>query len=277
MISVDMSRAGDPLATQRTPSPVVYFDHWALRQISDSTDQATAFIDLLKSRGGTFALSWVNLVEFARLTDERQIRRAEDFVDKLIPQVAFLEADPDVVIAREDSARRPSGLPLPPHIDAEMVRCLLNPEPNSLRVFSARRLLTQAAQPAIKSAVEGLSQRVALHVEERRRSYTRQLSIHALLQRYSHDLSLQSPTRIIRDFLISSFFADKRKQIGPNDVIDFLHSVVPLAYCDVALLDSHWRDKADRLQRSLPQRFPIACCLSRRGGIDQLLSKLERM
>ncbi len=61
--------------------------------------------------------------------------------------------------------------------------------------------------------------------------------------------------------------------------MDFLHTVVPVAYCDIVLLDGRWRDQVDRLRRRLQQvgrPLQLATALSGDAAPAQLVQILER-
>lgn len=220
-------------------------------------------------------MSWLNLVEFSKVSDRHQVARAEQLIDCAIPQIIFLQADFGAVIDKEDGLRRAGAAPDAPHIDAELAKVLLWPQPNSLRVLSAHQLFTRAAHPEIVSAIEGLTSRISRQIEKRRACSSQPASIHELMKRYSHEHALQRATRITADFLIISLFSNKKARLKQNDVIDILHGVVALSYCDFVLLDKNWRDKAERLRRALPSSFPMARCFSQKCGIHQLMSELE--
>jgi hypothetical protein len=60
-------------------------------------------------------------------------------------------------------------------------------------------------------------------------------------------------------------------------VIDFLHAVVPVAYCDAVLLDGGMCDRVERARRKLDRvgveiakTFPM-----RKNGIEDFLTYLE--
>jgi len=65
--------------------------------------------------------------------------------------------------------------------------------------------------------------------------------------------------------------------ITANDVLDNLHAVVPVAYCDAVLLDGGTWDRVERARRKLnrvgieiAKAFPM-----RKDGIERFLTYLE--
>ncbi|MGH9958168.1 MAG: hypothetical protein ACREBC_13720 [Pyrinomonadaceae bacterium] len=87
---------------QVTEAPAVYFDHWALRNISEDPALKARLTSALTFRGGTLMLSWLNLVEFTKVTDAAQARCAESLVEAVLPNVFFLEINPFTVLEKED-------------------------------------------------------------------------------------------------------------------------------------------------------------------------------
>jgi len=62
--------------------------------IAEDSGLVSRFITTLKHRRGTLALSWVNLAEFAKITDQEQIQAVERFVDAIAPRLFFIAVDP---------------------------------------------------------------------------------------------------------------------------------------------------------------------------------------
>lgn len=93
---------GSIRVAQVTAAPAVYLDHWALRNISENPALRARVTGALKSRSGTLMLSWLNLVEFTKVTDGAQARCAEALVEDVLPNVFFLQINPFTVIERED-------------------------------------------------------------------------------------------------------------------------------------------------------------------------------
>src|SRR5882762_2611211 len=130
MLSLSISETGSLTATQRDFSPTVYLDHWAVRELSEDEILANRFATALESRGGTLALSWANLVEFGKVVNEKQTRMAESFIESNLPRVFFIEAEPFIVIGREDELLA-GGPPAPPHADQEFLKLFVGLKPDS--------------------------------------------------------------------------------------------------------------------------------------------------
>jgi hypothetical protein len=79
--------------------------------------------------------------------------------------------------------------------------------------------------------------------------------------------------------MLRTLLVDKRMKITRNHAIDLLHAVVPVAYCDLVLLDKHWETQVDRVRQrfvAARMRVPMAKVFSaRRNGLDRFLTELE--
>ena len=77
--------------------------------------------------------------------------------------------------------------------------------------------------------------------------------------------------------LLRTFLVDSGKKVERSDVIDVGHAVVPVAYCDYVLLDSHWRTQVEIAKRRIAaagMTFPMAKVFSA-PGIEDFLRELE--
>ena len=102
-------------------SPTIYLDHWALRLFSDERQLQDRLVDTLISQCGTLLHSVISFAEFARGDDRRHTLAAEEFVERLLPNI-FL---PILITARSvnktcrnnttsaGSGRRPTCLSCP--------------------------------------------------------------------------------------------------------------------------------------------------------------------
>ena len=70
----------------------------------------------LKASGGTLAVSWMNLGEYATVTDREQRLEAERLLDRLLPHIFPIDVDPGRVSERERA-----GNPYP-HADLEIAK-----------------------------------------------------------------------------------------------------------------------------------------------------------
>ena len=74
-------------------SPTIYLDHWALRLFSDERQLQDRLVDTLISQCGTLLHSVISFAEFARGDDRRHTLAAEEFVERLLPNIFFTDFD----------------------------------------------------------------------------------------------------------------------------------------------------------------------------------------
>lgn len=279
MITISLTDAGDLQVTQAMTSPAVYLDHWALRLISEDAGFSAAITGALEVRRGTLALSWGNLAEFLRVTVPDQTDRAEKLVQANLARLFLIEVDPFVVISREDKLL--AGAPRrPPHADADLLRLLAKINPGSVAPFSVRGLFHGLIDPEVDQRPTALADRFIRSVQQLRLDYTSDPTLAQAVRADPEGPPLQAGTRFILRELIRPLVVDQRKQTTQNDVMDFFHTIVPVAYCDYVLLDKHWAAQVAQARSRFNQvglSVPMAAIFSRgRTGVEQLLDELRR-
>lgn len=101
--------------------PSVYLDHCAFRRISETPERAKAFRDALIARNGSLAVSMLNFVEFAQVTDPRQLAAGEQLIDSILPRIYIQNPSYPHVIDAERKKRSPAGFPGNPDSDGNML------------------------------------------------------------------------------------------------------------------------------------------------------------
>jgi hypothetical protein len=284
MIESWINEQGALEVNQQDVSPTVYLDHWALRKISADRTLTERLTAALKSQHGTLALSWLNLSEFRKVTREEQVRNADSLFEAIQPQVFFLEVDFGVVIRREDELL--AGGPLaPPHGDAEFLRA---------SITSARDLFMQVVQDRQRAQrfdalTDAIADRISVlrsNFATRQRGKDRDSFIKSALLEFQpviiHPLSglpIQRGTRFLLYEFLRALLIDTKTKLTRNYVTDLFHAVVPVAYCDFVLLDSHWKTKVGQVSTSLNKAglsIPIARVFSGKANeIHRFLCVLE--
>ena len=277
MLSATIEPSGTLTFSQRLVSPAVYLDHWALREISESEDLSGRFSRALEQCGGTLALSWANLIDFTKITREGQLRLTEAFIDSNIPRVFFLEAAPTIVIGRENELLQGTVASLAPHSDNEFFKIVLNSRTATVKPFAARDLF-EGLRGELGALGEEFADEFVSSVSMQRRRVTVDPSLKSRLQ-WKRGPTTPRATRLINRELLRGLVLDQGRSITRQDAIDFFHAVVPVAYCDVVLLDKHWADKIERVWHRFSAEAigaPLARVISKRdGGLSAVVSLLE--
>jgi hypothetical protein len=281
MIEFRINKVGGLELVQQDFSPTVYLDHWALRYFSEDSELANRLSVALESRNGTLALSWLNLAEFTKVTDEVQTRKAETFIEAILPRIFFLEIDPFAVIKCENELLA-GGLPIsPPHGDLDLLRVFSSFKPRSVNQFTARDLFNVVQRSEFAEDFCHLANTVVRHVNVLRDKIEAEVKYRASRKRLPSSWQVQRGTRLILNELINNLSADKLTKITNNHAIDFLHAVVPVAYCDLVLLDKYWETQIDRMRSRFSKAglaLPIARVFSRKAkgnGIERFFNQLD--
>src|SRR5437870_4226454 len=119
---------------------MAYLAHWAVRLFSEDAGLARRLGDALRARGGTLAVSWINLGEFSKVSDTMQANQTEQFLDRLLPHLFFLDSDPSKVIQRENDFIAGTKRVLP-HADQELLGEVKNLKPSGVQALTVVGLL----------------------------------------------------------------------------------------------------------------------------------------
>jgi hypothetical protein len=278
MISLWVGDYGQVVVSQRSAPPVVYLDHWALRAISQDETLADRFVRGLHARQGTLALSWANLSEFVRVRHEKQARQAERMLNQTFPRLFFLEVNPWIVIDREDELLAGALLD-DPHEDSEFLRALLDSNAKSTAPFSAHDLFALLRDDRLVRLTEEVAGTFVRQITKLRAEMAVDPGLQAVARSLPKGPLLQRRTRLVLRELVRPLAADQGKRLTQQDATDFLHAVVPVAYCDLVLLDKQWAAQIEQIRarfRAADLDVPLAVVLTRgQDGIEELLRKLE--
>jgi hypothetical protein len=267
----------------RFVSPTVYLDHWAWRKISESEMLTNRFSNALKSRGGTLAISWLNLVEFSKVTCEQQTCKADVLLDKILPQVFFLNPNFFKVIEHEDKPSSGSES-ITPHEDSELLKGFVKLnllKSNSLKLLPAQTIFRLVPATGIAGQYDPFADLIINYIKSLRRDYNSDKKFQVRVNQLpkGRQNQYQYGTRFIANELFGSFLKDKRIEISRNHAIDVSHAVVPVAYCNYVLLDGHWATQVERAKKRITDgglSFSMAKTFSgKANGMEKFLQELE--
>ncbi len=272
MLALTVTETGPGVVLQHT-APMVYLDHWAFRKFSGDNDLASRLTGILHGRGGTLALSWLNLAEYATVSDPDQRGAAEQFVEGILPAVFCIDVNLAAVNQREGAH---DSLP---HADRALALLFVTTEGQGLKAFTATGLFERLYNESLTRIKDRLAAAIQERLELLRRTHSeddlfRKAVIHA---NHPEAIRATTRTRAIVRALAATFFPDLRRVITPNDAIDFLHAAIPVTYCDVVLLDGGTADLVERARRKLDATgIRMATVFPGRGdGIERFLLLLK--
>jgi hypothetical protein len=261
---------------QRMTQPAVYFDHWALRLFSEDAALRTRFVNAMRRRRGCLLVSWLNCVEFAKVST-RQAELAEGLLEALLPNLFFIEAIAFDVIAREDQLFG-GGRPDVPQSDDGLLQAFAGLAPSGVAAFTAHGLFTAVAQSKI-GGMDGLADTIIERIQTLRIDCDSDPGFQRLACAPPSADERPRGTRTVVRELLRGFLLDTRLCITQQHAIDFMHAAVPVAYADLVLLDKHWNDQVKRVHTRFAKAelaIPLALTFSRRNdGLEQFLGLLE--
>jgi hypothetical protein len=243
MIRWLLNDGGVLVAQQKFDRPVVYLDHWAVRKLAADPALGDRFATALKRTGGTWAISLVNLMEFIKMTDHGQAAEFERLIDKVLPNLFFIDFLAPAVADRE-RAMQEGGRRDAPYGDTQLFGVFAHSGTKSLSGFSAESLVTVIVQQRqrLEQDFDSLRSTIAMRITTLRDELNADASLQRMVKA-SQEAAQAMPTLLMMRELLGSLLLDPAKIVGPNDATDFLHAVVPVAYCDFALLDSQWKHR----------------------------------
>jgi len=261
--------------------PTVYLDHWAWRRISESSVLVKRFSAALKSQGGTLVFSWLNLIEFSKVSDEQQARKADAFLDEILPHVFILNPNFFRVIEAEDELLN-GGVPIAPHADLVSLKFFAKhnlTRHNSLKLLPSQNLFGLTSTGEISAHFDGFADQIVGHIESLRHDFNASHEFSLAVKRIPKGQPTQCGTRYIARELLGSMLMNKSVKADRHHAIDICHAVVPVAYCDYVLLDGHWATQVERARKRIKDGgllFPIAKVYSeKRDGLESFFRKLE--
>jgi hypothetical protein len=257
MLSLSADSSGTALVIQTNEPPTIYLDHGVLMSIAEDTSLATRFIVTLKNQHGTLALSWVNLAEFAKIRDQRQVRAVEQFVDAILPQLFFIAVDPWAVIRSEDEVLQGHKTQSKwGHVEL-LKLFVIRKETPSLNPLTGRDLFSNLRDSRILRGLDKLGDQFISRIESLRKHYAEDTEFAKAVRKPPKGSAVLPATRLLLRELLGFFVKSTTKKLTRNDAADFFHAIVPLAYCDYVLLDGHWATQASVAAHRLYQAGQI--------------------
>jgi hypothetical protein len=243
--------------------------------VSEGAAFGNRLTHVLDQRNGTLVVSSANIAEFSTL-DQRAARQAEEFLDRQLPRLFFLDFNPFDVIRRENELLA-GGPRLPPYADLDLLRLVVGLRPCGVRPITCIGMLTEVSGHRLEST-DRMKATFVERAGNLRAEYLEDKDFRALVDRSLRGQPAPRGTSIILREVVAGLMRDRTTAITPNDAMDFFHTIVPVAYCDFVLLDGRWRDQVDRVRARLQRAgvaFPLATVFSGAGALERLIETLE--
>ena len=275
------TKSGGLTVVQELISPSVYLDHWAFREIADSKALTKRFSEALLFRDGTLVLSWLNIVEFCKVTIENQRHNASSFLDKIGPNVFWINPDFFTVVKYESGRSGNCHCPLPDmEIATVHLKALRNKSQSQSTTGLSAGFDVVFNSTSIKQQFDNLGSFISSQFDWMRGDPNINKSLRKPLQPLKLDQPDLHATRLIARELIGPLVKQRNLKISHNDAIDLTHTVVPVSYCDYVLLDNAWTTRVNQMRARFTKAgvcIPMAKVFSKKNdGLESFFKELER-
>lgn len=263
---------GRNLLIEQLGQPIVYLDNWALNDISLRSSYRQRFIDIMKNRKGTLRLSVSNLVELLNQTDQNQIESILSMIDSV--DAGFINTNFKDVINFENGILR-GEIDGNPSQEIGLIWAYLLAQnwPESWTVTDViRSVLNNSSGKYFKKSWEQFAEKMKLFManirsnsEYTNKSKTRSAFTQKKGKKYDR------ATRELFQLGFNFVLQNPSMTMTSNEWHDFFHSIVPVAYCDLVLLDKRWSTFVSQTKLAFPD---IAFTFDRKS-IEDFFSILE--
>lgn len=255
--------------------PMVYLDHWALNDLSLNADLRDSFVKTMNDKGGTLRLSVANMIELSKQGDKQQV---EDILNMIrsIEDCGLINVDPGEVIKKENILISVPAAAFNPSAELELI---------SAHLLARNYTLNWHVGDIIASVIDELPSKRLSNSNEQFLDDMKQLLeagrndsefMKRAKSRFGKlkelDPEYQTATRellqLSLDFVIRNINMKMDQYSEWNDIF---HLIVPVAYCDIVMLDRRWKAFLNQTEFSFPQ---IAMTFDKRS-IDALFGQIE--
>jgi len=277
-MSIEMSRlpTGEVNVRQSFDAPAVYMDHWALMTFAEDREIQDRFVSALQRKRGTLLISNISLAEFAGPSDQGHCLAAENFLERVLPHIYLTDFAFDKVLVRE-SLEPNNTKRFWPSADLPQMKLLAELSLKSTAQLTIKKFVSLSHEHRVR-ILKKTSEIVTMVVDALEDA--RNNSAYVFKAKITLPSDARPRTAIIMGELMRGFNLDNNARITDNDVIDFMHAIVPINCCDFVLLDGSWVGRVNAMAQRIDLAgldMPIAKCFSktRNGGLDAFLSSLE--
>lgn len=245
--------------------PAVYLDHWALMTFAENEELGERLVGALTLSGGRWCMTLMSMAEICHVAD----RRHAEHIDRLLAKAQrFLHPIrlTEVLLQPEHYEDRST---LPPW-DEGLANELALPREFCVPGAFGR---AWAARSRAAATFASMTDRVAAEFNAWRKNPEN------IMQAKS--ARLDRPSRwiyVLIGELMRPAVLNASERISRQDSADLLHSLTALAYCDLALLDGKFAERANTAKRRLGVRGAhLPTAFSARGdGVESFLRALEK-
>ena len=266
---------GSTRVRQSFVSPTVYLDHWALRMFSDDAELQDRLVSTLLRQQGTLLLSNFSFAEFARNDDRQHVLAAEEFLERLLPNIYLTDFAFNKL--QEQEQYEPNNIRrFWPPADLPQLKLFVERSPDTPLGFTMRGFITLARDNHV--TLEAVTKETLHMIRSGLESFRRDPE-YVRAARNIRPTSKRTRMSVIMAELMREFVLDANINISDNDVMDMLHAAVTVNCCDYVLLDGAWTARVSKMNQRITntgETMSIAKCYSRRNnGVLRFLEDLD--
>lgn len=235
---------GDVTIEQVTSRPSLYLDQWMWCLLSEDSALRNKFIKIADKANATVMYSTATLIELALIEDGGQIDAIHEVMDNL--DYGFSDSNPSRVIEKEEKSEIPGGgafYDLNPCCDLELIKNYFLNRMDPLKPFQLSAILPNLKGDVESGKFRNMGQRfedltpIVLNARNDPEAFSRAKRRHSKRELFR----VQMPyTKDIYRLAIDFVIANQNMKMSSNEWIDLLHTVVPVAYFDLVMLDKRW-------------------------------------
>lgn len=263
---------GKSVLIEQFGRPIVYLDTWALIDISQDAILRERFTSIMSNRKGTLRLSASNLVELLKLTDDGQIESILSMIGSI--DAGFINVNPKEVINRENNILADKPLTSNPSQELDLIYAYLVahnwPEKWSISDV-VRTVLENSSNDSFRQSYDQFALKMGTFIHPVRTDdeYLKKSKARSIATRKKGKV-YDAATRELLQLGIDFIFQNKTMAMPAKEWHDFYHAIVPIAYCDIVLLDKRWVTFLSQTGLS----FPDIALNFDRSSIEQFLYEL---
>lgn len=257
-------KGGKTTVTSSNRPPSIYLDHWAIREISSNTTFKARFLSTFKTKG-TLLFSLVNAIEISRNRGQ-SLNEIQAFLEQIGEHWFPIEINPIKVINAERQYIPGGNTPNFADNFLNAYYPYIHNGPLSLSTIVDLVKDGNSNDPLFSVTVKTFDEMVQSFRPARDRwnstADVRKTAYQPKIFNPDH------PTQFVYDGLMLLMLKEKFN-IDKNQVLDFLHATVSLAYADIVLLDKLWKNLADKL------KIPRVIKIFSQSHLEQFLQSFE--
>jgi hypothetical protein len=271
---------GRPYVRQSLIQPAVYLDTWAICDFAENSQIGGRFRDALIGVHGTLFFSSLNLIDFAGMDDPRHMQNAAEFIGSIAPHLFFSHFDPLIVCKREFEIMTGNTKESPAGDSGLLAQFAASTFSSNMReaVVAWFRAMYQA-RGSLRADRNSMAQSLFLGIQGLRDRMLAEPEIVKDMRQPAKNADRPRSTFALMRILIGQMEADHSLPKKTHHAIDFLHCVVPAAYCSYILSDAQWYARLNQAKQ-LIEAAGIAARVAtpytkRDNGVEAFLTALE--